>query len=152
MKEQYHPDDLTVIRVTEEWQRAGVHYVRTLGMVKEFEKITLEGEFSEDTPETSYILALDGKIPVGTCRLHAVDNETAKIERVCVIPEYQGKNVGRIVITAGERWLADKGVKHVIITSREDVTGFYASLGYEVHEDETISDDVFRCIYTYKDI
>jgi cysteine synthase A len=151
-EERFETDSLEIVRVTEEWQRAGVHYVRTQGMVREYGKVTLSGEFSEDTSGTEYILALDGRIPVGTCRLHMLGGDAAKIERVCVIPEYRGKNVGRAVIRAAEQWLAEKGISHVIIASKEDVTGFYAALGYDVHEDETTDDGIFRSIYTYKDI
>ena len=50
---------MKAVRVTEEWQRAGVHYVRTQAMCLEF-KIPLEGEFSDDTPEDEYILVMDG--------------------------------------------------------------------------------------------
>ena len=62
---------MEVIRVTEEWQRAGVHYVRTEGMVKGFH-LTLEGEFDTDTPESRYILVRDENLPVGTCRIHYI--------------------------------------------------------------------------------
>lgn len=43
---------MKAVRVTEEWQRAGVHYVRTQAMCLGF-KIPLEGEFSDDTPEVN---------------------------------------------------------------------------------------------------
>ena len=58
---------MKAVRVTEEWQRAGVHYVRTQAMCLGF-KIPLEGEFSDDTPEDEYILVMDGIYPVSTCR------------------------------------------------------------------------------------
>ena len=45
---------MKAVRVTEEWQRAGVHYVRTQAMCLGF-KIPLEGEFSDDTPEDEYM-------------------------------------------------------------------------------------------------
>ena len=53
---------MKAVRVTEEWQRAGVHYVRTQAMCLGF-KIPLEGEFSDDTPEDEYILVMDGIYP-----------------------------------------------------------------------------------------
>ena len=58
---------MKAVRVTEEWQRAGVHYVRTQAMCLGF-KIPLEGEFSDDTPEDEYILVMDGIYPVSTCK------------------------------------------------------------------------------------
>ena len=69
---------MKAVRVTEEWQRAGVHYVRTQAMCLGF-KIPLEGEFSDDTPEDEYILVMDGIYPVSTCRLHYLDEHTGKL-------------------------------------------------------------------------
>ena len=57
---------MKAVRVTEEWQRAGVHYVRTQAMCLGF-KIPLEGEFSDDTPEDEYILVMDGTAADGSC-------------------------------------------------------------------------------------
>lgn len=79
---------MKAIRVTEEWQRAGVHYVRTQAMCLGF-KIPLEGEFSDDTPEDEYILVMDGIYPVSTCRLHYLDEHTGKIERVATLESYR---------------------------------------------------------------
>ena len=69
---------MKAVRVTEEWQRAGVHYVRTQAMCLGF-KIPLEGEFSDDTPEDEYILVMDGIYPVSTCRLHYLDDIPEKL-------------------------------------------------------------------------
>ena len=85
---------MKAVRVTEEWQRAGVHYVRTQAMCLGF-KIPLEGEFSDDTPEDEYILVMDGIYPVSTCRLHYLDEHTGKIERVATLESYRGKHYGQ---------------------------------------------------------
>lgn len=65
---------MNVIRVTEEWQRAGVHYVRTQAMCLGFE-IPLEMEFDGDKPEDEYILVSDGLKPVSTCRIHYLEDD-----------------------------------------------------------------------------
>ena len=49
---------MKTIRVKEEWQRAGVYYVRTQAMVLGF-NLSLEGEFADDTPDGKYILVTD---------------------------------------------------------------------------------------------
>lgn len=85
---------MKAVRVTEEWQRAGVHYVRTQAMCLGF-KIPLEGEFSDDTPEDEYILVMDGIYPVSTCRLHYLDEHTGKIERVATLESYRGNITDR---------------------------------------------------------
>lgn len=140
---------IQTIRAVNTWQHAGVYYVRTEAMVKGFQ-IPLNGEFdSHDTPETKYTLLLDGILPIATCRLHIIDSEIAKIERVCVLEQYRGKGIGKRLIEATEEWLKDLGIKKVIITSRDVVVGFYESLQYTADWSKT-EVGVFRTVYTEK--
>ena len=61
--------DIKIMRATETWQQAGAYYVRIQAMAKQY-GITLREEFDEhDTPDTRYIVLLDGDFPVATCRL-----------------------------------------------------------------------------------
>jgi GNAT superfamily N-acetyltransferase len=131
------------------WEKAGVYYVRTEGMVKGF-NIPVAGEFSGDSCESEYILLYDGHLPVATCRIHPLDETRAKIERVCVLPDYQGRGVGREVIAAAETWLKERGFRNIIITSRDAVAGFYEALGYTPDWNKTEEDAFFRSVYTYK--
>ena len=79
---------MEAIRVTDkEWEIAGVHYVRTEAMCNGF-GVSLEMEFGEDKAGDEYILVLDGIHPVSTCRLHQLDENTGKIERVATLKEY----------------------------------------------------------------
>lgn len=142
---------MEVIRATEEWQRAGVHYVRVEGMMKEY-PFPLSAEFCEDTPQDEYVLALDGTFPVGTCRLHVLDGQTAKIERVVVIPDYRGKGVGSLVIREAERWLKEKGIKKIRIHSRLCATPFYEKLGYTTNYEEIEGTGDFQLVYTEKEL
>ena len=141
---------MEAIRATETWQRAGVYYVRTEGMVNGFD-IPLSGEFDTDTPDTPYILVLDGIHPVGTCRIHFLPEEHyAKIERVCVIESYRKKGVGRIAIQAAEEWIKEEGYKRIVITSRDEVVGFYQALGYTADFNKTETGGIFDIVYTEK--
>ena len=146
---------MKVIRVTEEWQRAGVHYVRTEGMVKDF-SLTLEGEFEADTPESLYVLALDENLPVSTCRLKIVDandgsgEKIGKIERVATIPDYRSKGIGSLVIDEAEKWLKELGAKRVLINSRKAAVRFYEKLGYKPDWNKTSGSGLFECVETEK--
>ncbi len=143
---------MNIIRVTQEWQRAGVHYVRTEAMVKGFH-IPLEKEFDQnDTPDTLYVLALDDVLPVATCRLHILDETTAKIERVCVLEQYRGKKVGKELIQAAERWLEELGIRKILITSRDEAVGFYEKLGYKADWSQTEKGGIFTTVLTEKNI
>ena len=83
-------------RVKEEWQRAGVYYVRTQAMVYGF-NLTLQGEFADDTPESEYILVTDDNDrPLSTNRIHVLpERGFAKIERVVTLEEARGTGAGR---------------------------------------------------------
>lgn len=143
---------MKVIRVTEEWQRAGVHYVRTEGMVKDF-SLTLEGEFEADTPESLYVLALDENLPVSTCRLRTTEQGgelVGKIERVATIPDYRSKGIGSLVISEAENWLKELCVKRVLINSRKAAVRFYEKLGYKPDWDKTSGSGLFECVETEK--
>jgi GNAT superfamily N-acetyltransferase len=146
---------IEVVRVdasSPEWQRAGVHYVRTEGMVKGFD-LPMHGEFSGDTGASEYVLLLDEGFPVATCRIRPLDGEhpkRAKIERVCVLSERRASGLGRLLISAAEKWLLGRGYTEIVIASREAVVGFYERLGYAANWDESEDDEYFRSIYTYK--
>ena len=148
---------MEVIRVTEEWQRAGVHYVRTEGMVKDF-NLTLQGEFEADTPQDIYVLALDENLPVSTCRLKVLDEaqwhgvKTGKIERVATIPQYRSKGIGAKVIQEAENWLKEFGVKKIVINSRTAAVRFYEKLGYKADYSKISGSGLFECVETEKDI
>lgn len=140
---------MKAIRVKEEWQRAGVHYVRTQAMCLGFH-IPLEMEFSEDTPQDDYVLVLDGITPVSTCRLRYINEHTGKIERVATLEEYRGKHYGKEGILEAERWMKEKGVTQVEINSREAALGFYEKLGYVSDYTKTSGSGDFRCVITTK--
>lgn len=142
---------MQVIRVENEWQRAGVHFVRTKGMCQEFD-IELEMEFSEDTPQSLYILAFEGKLPVSTCRIRMIDEVTGKIERVCTLTECRSKGYGAAVIKEAENWLRDMGAKKVVINSREAALNFYIKQGYTPDYSTKSGGGIFVCVEVSKEI
>lgn len=142
---------MKAIRVTENWQFAGVHYVRVETMVKGFQ-IPLDQEFDEgDSSQSHYILVLNGIYPVAACRIHLPEGErTAKIERVSVLLEHRRKGVGRLLIEAAESWIQELGVKQICITSRDEAVGFYESLGYKADYRKEMKSGIFKIIYMEK--
>lgn len=142
---------MKAVRVTENWQLAGVHYVRVETMVKGFE-IPLDKEFDEgDLSSPFYVLVLDGIYPAAACRIHLLEGEkAAKIERVSVISQYRGKGVGRLLIEEAEQWIRELGYKKIIITSRDEAVGFYEALGYEADYNKIVDSGIFRIVYTEK--
>lgn len=141
---------MEVVRATQLWQRAAAYYVRVESMVKGFD-IPVSLEFDEhDNEDTKYVVVFDGNLPVANCRLFKVDDDTAKIERVSVIPDYRKKGVGRILIEGAEEWIREENYKKIIISSRDEAVGFYEKLGYKADYDRVDDSGFFKCIYTEK--
>ena len=140
---------METIRVTKEWQRAGVHSVRIQAMCIGY-KIPMEQEFEGDTPEETYILVLDGIYPVSTCRLHYLDEKTGQIERVATLKEYRKQNYGRAAILEAEKWMQENGVSKIIINSRQEAVGFYEKLGYVPDYTKVSGTGDFSCVQTSK--
>lgn len=123
---------MKAIRATETWAKAGAYYVRTEAMVFGFD-VSLEGEFDSDNDESEYILVMsdDGK-PLSTCRIYtSVEEGYAKIERVATVSTARNLGAGRLAIEEAEKWIAEKGIHKIIITSRDEAVGFYEKLGYK---------------------
>ena len=142
---------METIRVTEEWQKAAVYYIRAKVAREDF-VIPLSGEFSEDAPEHDYVLVMNGDQPVSTCRIHYLDEHTGKIERVATLHEYRGKHYGKAGILEAEQWLREKGITLVLIHSREEALGFYIKLGYIPDYTNRSGSGLFSCVMTEKNI
>jgi predicted GNAT family N-acyltransferase len=109
---------------------ADAHAVRTRVFVEEQgipEAQELDGR---DGDAIHAIARADGRA-VGTGRLRLVGEETAKMERVSVLPAYRSEGGGRRLVAMLEREARDRGVDRVRLHARTDAEGFYHELGYE---------------------
>ena len=120
---------MEAVHATEEWQRAGVHYIRIQAMCVGFD-IPPRYEFADDTKESEYILVHENGFPVSTCRVRIDEENAGHIERVATLEEYRGKHYGALGIKAAEQLLKERGVTNIRINSREKALGFYEKLGY----------------------
>lgn len=143
---------MEAVRATEVWQQAAAYYVRIDSMVKGFNipaDIEIDGH---DKPDTKYIVVFDGILPVATCRLYFEEGGIAKIERVVVTESLRNKGVGRLAVEAAEEWIKELGYKKIVITSRDEAVGFYEKLGYTADYSRTYDADIFKIIYTEKNL
>lgn len=137
---------LEVIRAEEEWQRAGAYSVRIQGMNRQHH-IPLRDEFDEhDGNGTKYIVILDNGYPIATCRFYEISPNSVSLGRVVVLPEYRGKNIGRMAVEQAEIWIQECGYKKIEIDSRTVAVKFYEKLGFSIVDDKIISGGTFDCI------
>lgn len=143
---------MEIIRAKETWQQAGAYYVRIQAMAKKHH-ISLRQEFDDlDTPDTKYIVILDDDFPVATARWYPLDETSAMIGRVVVLPEYRNRRLGSLVMTECEKWASEEGYTKAVVESRDNKTGFYEKLGYRDCGMPAIEGETFRCIHMEKEI
>ena len=120
---------MDIIRVTEPWHIAAVHYLRI--QVALSLNIPISGEIDEKPGDNcDYLLIMEGETPVATGRLRHFQGQ-AKFERISVAVGYQGCGIGSLLIREMEIWAAEQGFTQVLITSKWDVRQFYLQLGYQ---------------------
>lgn len=76
------------------------------------------------------IAYLDDK-PVGTARVRYLDNVTAKIERLAVIPAARGLGLGKQIMEKALEVAAKNNIHEVIIHSQQYIVGLHQKLGFE---------------------
>jgi ribosomal protein S18 acetylase RimI-like enzyme len=76
----------------------------------------------------------NGKMIVGIGRIHIVDVNTAQIRYMAVHENYQQQNIGALLLDQLEQVAQKKGVKKVVLNSRELACGFYVKQEYRVVE------------------
>lgn len=127
---------MEIYRITKEspkWYLKAYDYVRMDAFVFG-QSIPLEGEFAHDDPEEELeaIILLEDHKPVAGCRITYPREGIGKIGRVCVIREKQRTGVGHILMEAAEKWIAEKGVSHIVINSQDRAAAFYEKCGYRL--------------------
>lgn len=147
--------DFKAIRAAETYQQAGAYYVRIQAMARQY-NITLREEFDEhDTPDTKYIVILDGEFPVATCRLYELPEDEEPVPammfgRIVVLPEYRKQGLGHLVVTEAEKWAKELGCRKAVLDSRDVAVGFYEKLGYTADYSRKVQGGTFNCIHMEK--
>lgn len=121
----------------ERWKYKAYDYVRTDAFCVG-QGIPVELEFSHDEPEDELeaVIIIEDHKPVAGCRITYPDQETGKIERVCVSREKQRGGYGKVLIAEAERWIKEKGATRIVISSQDRALGFYEKLGYVINKSE----------------
>ena len=130
---------MEVYRITKDspkWQFHAYNYIRTDAFCVG-QSIPVEMEFNGDGDEEDFqgVLVVEDHKPVAGLRIAYPKEGVAKIERVCTVREKQKGGYGRVMISEAEKWIAEKGISHVVISSQDRARGFYEKCGYVFNPD-----------------
>ena len=94
-----------------------------------------EQGFPEDLDEYDdialHLLAKAGDTPIGAARL-VIDEDVAKIGRICVLPDMRGTGLGAAIVRTAMDIARDMpGVTTAQLSAQVRAMGFYENLGFE---------------------
>ncbi|WP_164744481.1 GNAT family N-acetyltransferase [Paenibacillus xylaniclasticus] len=96
--------------------------------------VSEDEEYDEHDSTASHILVKYNGDPVGTGRVRLV-NDTAKLERICVLAEYRKHGIGAAVTKALEEEGKRLGAIQAKLHGQTQAAPFYAKQGYEIVSD-----------------
>lgn len=83
----------------------------------------------ENTDEINVIVRGDSNT-IGTARVVFPNADTAKLERMAVLPDYRDRGIGKGIISFLHAELKWRGIKHTVLHAQHQVVGFYKKYGY----------------------
>ncbi|WP_131782644.1 GNAT family N-acetyltransferase [Legionella gresilensis] len=102
----------------------------------EGQKVPLNEELDGKDNESAHYLLTINRIPAGVARVRYLNN-TAKIERVAVLPDYQGQGLGKqlmqVIIADLQQ---DKKITSAKLGAQSHAISFYEKLGFKVYGNE----------------
>ena len=121
--------------VSEQQELEQVFSVRTEVFVNE-QNVPVEEEIDHLEDESTHFLVTDDEgNPVGAGRFRVVDGG-GKVERICIIPEFRSKGVGKALMNAIEQYALSKQIEILKLNAQNQAIPFYEKLGYAVTSDE----------------
>lgn len=131
--------------VNQVWQLALVYEIRRQTLLNG-RKPPIKLEFDEEYGEIYYYALItkseSAEEGIATLRINYVDERTAKLERVSVIPKFQRQGVGNYLLQQTENILRDRNYKEILVHSFEPALHFYLKNGYQIDESVTIDSEI----------
>ena len=108
---------------------AGVYDLREETLRKPL-GMSLENEdLSADRTDTILAAMKDGKV-IGCLMLQHKNDTTIKLRQMAVASEWQGRDIGRLLVAQAEETARHKSYTRIILHARDVAKGFYEKLGY----------------------
>ncbi len=99
-------------------------------------------EFDGKDEISDHLIAYLNEEVVGTARIRYLDEKTAKIERLAVLPTARGQGIGKKIMENALQLIANKNIPEVVIHAQEYVKDLYKKLNFveegEIFEEASI--------------
>lgn len=124
------------IRITSKEELQLALAIRTKVFVEE-QDVPHEAEFDEYDQldgRCEHVLVTTGGTPAGTGRIR-IPEAYAKLERICVLPEFRKSGAGQVILNALEEIAREKGILSLKLHAQTHAENFYSKAGYVTKSD-----------------
>ncbi|RUR86726.1 GNAT family N-acetyltransferase [Chlorogloeopsis fritschii PCC 9212] len=88
-------------------------------------------DFDGDDEISEQLIAYLDNEAVGTARIRYLNDKTAKIERLAVLPIARGQGIGKKIMEKALLVIASKNIPEVVLHAQEYVKGLHQQLGFQ---------------------
>lgn len=88
-------------------------------------------EFDGKDEVSEHIIAYLDNQPVGTARIRYLDNTTAKIERLAVLPIARGQGIGKKIMEKALGIVTQKNMQSAVIHAQEYIKSLHEKIGFQ---------------------
>ncbi|MDP3881726.1 MAG: GNAT family N-acetyltransferase [Nanoarchaeota archaeon] len=82
--------------------------------------------------ESYHVIAIEESNIIGGGRIHFNSASEAQVRYMFVLPEHQGRGIGKEILSALESYALSQKAKVIKLNSRENAIPFYERQGYQV--------------------
>ncbi|WP_461200801.1 GNAT family N-acetyltransferase [Anoxybacillus sp. TBDG-1] len=107
-------------------------FVRRTVFINE-QGVSEEEEIDVFEQQSVHFVIYDNDKPIAAGRFRTIDG-IGKVERICVLPAYRGRGIGKRIMEAIEQY-AKQHVSKVKLNAQTHAEPFYKQLGYETVSD-----------------
>lgn len=122
-------------------EREDAFFVRRKVFVEE-QGVPLALELDELDKTADHFVVYTNTSPIGAGRIRETNDGIGKVERVCVLPEYRGMNLGKLIMQALEDHAATKSFDKIILNAQSYAIPFYEKIGYVITSPEFMDADI----------
>ena len=122
-------------------EREDAFSVRRIVFVEE-QGVPLSLELDELDETADHFVVYTENTPIGAGRIREIDSGFGKVERVCILPEFRGKHLGKLIMQALEDHAAYKGFEKIVLNAQSYAIPFYEKIGYVITSPEFMDADI----------
>lgn len=126
---------ITAKRVETEKEREDAFFVRQKVFVEE-QDVPVHLELDDYDQSAIHFIAYDDEMPIGAGRIREPEPGVAKVERVCILPQFRGKHLGNLMMETMEAYAKEAGLQVVKLNAQSYAVPFYEKLQYQITSPE----------------